>query len=70
MEIPFGYDVKLEVIEEILSKVSTEIKKNKDVKSVELLGINDFGDSYLKYAFVLQLNPCWKPYHLLQHLPL
>lgn len=54
MEIPFGYDVKLEVIEEILSKVSTEIKKNKDVKSVELLGINDFGDSYLKYAFVIE----------------
>jgi len=54
MEIPFGYDVKLEVIEEILSKVSTQIKKNKDVRSVELLGINSFGDSYLKYAMVIE----------------
>ena len=56
MEIPFGYDVKLEVIEEILNNVSKELKKDKNVRKVDLLGINSFEDSYLKYAFAIECN--------------
>lgn len=56
LEIPFGYDVKIEVIEEILNNVSKEIKKNKDVIDVQLLGINNFESSYLLYAFVVECN--------------
>lgn len=56
MEIPFGYDVKLEVIEEILDKVSKEIRKDKNVRKTKLLGINSFEDSYLKYAFEIECN--------------
>lgn len=54
LEIPFNYDVKLELIEELLNEVADKIKKNKDVKKVELLGINKFEESYLKYAIVVE----------------
>lgn len=56
MEIPFGYDVKLEVIEEILNNVREEILKVDNVIDFELLGINSFEDSYLKYAIVITCN--------------
>ena len=52
LEIPFNYDEKIEVIEELLQEVGNKIKKNKDVHSFELLGINSFEESYLKYAIV------------------
>lgn len=53
LEIPFNYDEKIEVIEELLQEVGNKIKKNKDVHSFELLGINSFEESYLKYAIVI-----------------
>ena len=56
MEIPFGYDVKLEVIEEILNNVAKEIKKEKNVHEINLLGINSFEDSYLKYAITIECD--------------
>ena len=56
MEVPFGYEVKLEVIEEILNNVLNKIKKEKNVRKVELLGVNSFEDSYLKYAFTIECN--------------
>lgn len=54
MEIPFEYDTKLEEIELVLKKVAEEIKKNKNVLKVELLGINSFEDSYIQYAIAIE----------------
>lgn len=54
LEIPFGYDVKLDVIVAILNDVRKKIIKMENVHSFELLGINDLGDSYLKYAISVE----------------
>ena len=56
MEIPFGYEVKLEVIEKILNNVKESIIKDDNVIDFQLLGINSFEDSYLKYAIVVLCN--------------
>lgn len=50
IEIPFSYDVKIEKMEELLSNVLVELKKDKDVKSFQLLGIESFDDGYIHYA--------------------
>ena len=50
LEIPFSYDEKIEKIESILSDVLVEIKKEKEVKKTELLGVNEFKDSFIVYA--------------------
>ena len=50
LEIPFSYDEKIEKIESILSDVLVEIKKEKEVKKTELLGVNEFKDRFIVYA--------------------
>lgn len=52
--VPVGYDVKLDKIESILDGVSKEIKKNKNVRDVQLLGVDGFLDSYINYAMVIE----------------
>ena len=53
MYIPFGYDVKVERIEKILNKVGEEIKNNENVRDFQLLGIDSFCDSCMKYLVVI-----------------
>ena len=53
MYIPFGYDVKVEKIEKILNKVGEEIKNNENVRDFQLLGIDSFCYSCMKYLVVI-----------------
>lgn len=50
IQIPFGYDEKIEKVEEVLSSVLVEIGKEKDVKKFELLGVESFEDDCIYYS--------------------
>lgn len=50
LEIPFSYDEKIEKIESILSDVLVEIKKEKEVKKTELLGVKNLKICFIVYA--------------------
>lgn len=50
LTIPFGYEEKIEKIEEILKKVLDDLKKDKDVKATSLLGVDSFEESFITYA--------------------
>ena len=54
MNIPIDYSEKIEKVEEVLNDISNEIKKNKNVYSMNLLGIDSFDDSCIKYAIVIE----------------
>ena len=54
MYIPISYETKIEEVETILNDLIPEIKKNKNVYEVTLLGIDSFDDSCIKYAIILE----------------
>ena len=54
IQIPFGYDEKIEKIEEILSGVLVEIGKEKDVKKFELLGVESFEENFVHYSILIE----------------
>lgn len=54
MHIPISYETKIEEIETILTNLIPEIKKNKNVYEVTLLGLDSFEDSCMKYAIVIE----------------
>ena len=57
IEIPLGYDYDLLKIEDIINKILIDFKdKNKDVKKFEMLGINSFDESSMKYAVAIDCN--------------
>lgn len=51
--IPVNYQTSIEKLEKILNEIKHQIEKNKNVHSMELLGIDDFADSAIKYAIVI-----------------
>lgn len=51
--IPVHYNTSMEKLESVLNDVKKTIEKEKNVYSMELLGIDDFGDSAIKYAIVI-----------------
>ncbi len=57
IQIPFSYEEELSKIENIINKVLEELKANdKDVKEVEMLGVDSFDDSSIKYAVAIDCN--------------
>lgn len=57
LTIPFSYDEKIEKIEEILTEVLEKIKNEKDVKGVQLLGVESFLESSILYALEIDCMP-------------
>ena len=57
INVPFSYNTEIEKIETALNKVKEQIEKNKNVYSMELLGIDEFQDSSINYAIVLECIP-------------
>lgn len=57
IKVPFPYNVKVEKIEKALNKVKEEIEKNSDVYEMTLLGIDEFGESSINYAIILECKP-------------
>lgn len=54
IKIPVGYNTSIEVVEKILNGIKNTMEKEKDVYSMELLGIDEFADSSIKYAIILE----------------
>ena len=54
IQIPIGYDVDIDRIEDVLKQVKEQVDKNKDVYEMELLGVDQFADSAVIYAIVIE----------------
>lgn len=54
INVPVHYDTNIDKLEKVLSEIKTIIEKEKDVYSMELLGINSFEDSCIKYAIIVE----------------
>ena len=57
INIPFSYNEKIEKIESALNKVKEYIETNKDVYEMELLGIDEFAESSINYAILIECGP-------------
>lgn len=55
--IPVRYDIDMAKLEEVLTKVQKEIEKDKNVYHMELLGVDEFGDSAIIYAIMIECYP-------------
>ena len=56
VKIPVSYDTKINKLEDILNEIKETIEEEKDVFSMQLLGIDDFDDSAIKYAVILECS--------------
>lgn len=54
--IPVSYNVKIEELESVLLKVKKIVEKDKDIYCMDLLGIDSFDDSCMKYAVVIDCS--------------
>ena len=54
--IPVHYNTSIEQVEKVLNGVKKIIEKEKDVYSMDLLGIDEFGDSAMKYVVVIDCS--------------
>lgn len=54
IKVPVSYDVSIGVVEKVLKEIKAIIEKEKDVYSMELLGIDEFADSSIKYSIILE----------------
>lgn len=52
--IPVSYDIKIEDLEKVLTEIGKVIVKEKNIYKFELLGVDEFGESSIKYAVVLE----------------
>lgn len=54
IKVPVHYNTKIDKLEKILNEIKTIIEEDKDVYSMELLGIDEFGDSSINYAIIVE----------------
>jgi small conductance mechanosensitive channel len=57
IKVPVSYDMNMEKLEKVLNNIKTIIEEEKDVYSMDLLGIDEFGDSSINYAIMLECVP-------------
>ena len=57
IKVPVSYDIKTEKLEEILNNIKNIIEEEKDVHGMDLLGIDEFCDSCINYAIMLECAP-------------
>ena len=53
LTLPVAYNTKIEDLENILNELKEEIVKKKYVYSMELLGVDEFADSSINYAIMI-----------------
>ena len=53
LTLPVAYNTKIEDLENILNGLKEEIVKKKYVYSMELLGVDEFADSSINYAIMI-----------------
>ena len=57
IKIPFSYEEDLLKVEDIINKVLIALKdNNKDVKKIEMLGVDSFEESSINYAVAIDCN--------------
>ena len=56
ISIPVHYKTDIEKLETVLNNVKKLIEKENDVYTMDLLGVDDFADSAIKYAIVLECS--------------
>ena len=57
VKIPFSYEEDLLKIESIIDKVLKALKEeDKDVKKIEMLGVDSFEESFINYAVAIDCN--------------
>ena len=54
ISLPVGYGTSIEMLEKVLNEIKTEIEKEEDVKGMDMLGIDEFGNSAIKYAIIVE----------------
>lgn len=54
VNIPVSYDINIEKLEKILELIKTEIEKDENVYSMELLGVDAFLDSSISYSVIVE----------------
>lgn len=52
--LPVHYATKIDKLENVLNEIKELIEKEKNVYNMDLLGIDEFGDSAIKYAIVIE----------------
>ena len=57
INIPVSYNTKIEKIETSLNKIKEQIENNPNVYKMDLLGIDEFADSAIKYAIIIECVP-------------
>lgn len=55
--LPVHYETSMEKLEKVLLEIKAVVEKEKDIYSMELLGIDEFGDSSINYAIVVECVP-------------
>ena len=51
--LPVSYDTKIEYLESVLEEIKKEVVKMKHVYTMELLGVDEFADSSVNYAVMI-----------------
>ena len=60
IDIPLPYETKLEKAENVINDIVNKIKEIEKVEKCEYRGVNDFGDSAIKYQIKVYCNPLKK----------
>jgi len=56
ISIPVDYNTSIDDLEKILTRIKEDIEQDENVHSMDLLGIDDFADSCMKYAVLLDCD--------------
>lgn len=54
VDIEVSYDSKLDKVDKVINEMCTDFKKEEGVKKVDILGLNEIGDSGLKFRLVIK----------------
>lgn len=60
IDVPISYETQVETAEKVLKEIVEDIKSMKDVDNSEYRGINDLGESAIKYQIKVYCNPIKK----------
>ena len=54
VDIEVSYDSKLDKVDKVINEMCTDFEKEEGVKKVDILGLNEIGDSGLKFRLVIK----------------
>ena len=54
VDIEVSYDSKLDKVDKVINEMCTDFEKEEGVKKVDMLGLNEIGDSGLKFRLVIK----------------